>query len=54
MYIAAFAPNTGEVNQLALDPIRFPGSRLLPPVLQVGPPGIARFRLPPNAIWRHG
>ncbi|MCP9619462.1 alpha/beta hydrolase [Nocardia otitidiscaviarum] len=36
VYIAAFAPASGEVNQLALDPIRFPGSRLLPPVLQVG------------------
>lgn len=36
VYVAAFAPAAGEVNQLALDPIRFPGSRLLPPVLQVG------------------
>nr|WP_246124602.1 alpha/beta hydrolase [Nocardia bhagyanarayanae] len=35
VFVAAFAPAQGEINQLALDPIRFPGSRLLPPVLQV-------------------
>ncbi|MGQ4619788.1 alpha/beta fold hydrolase [Nocardia sp. R7R-8] len=35
VYIAAFAPAQGEVAQAALDPIRFPGSRLLPPALQV-------------------
>ncbi|MDT2007113.1 alpha/beta hydrolase [Rhodococcus opacus] len=35
VYIAAFAPAQGEPVQLALDPIRFPGSQLLPPVLQV-------------------
>ncbi|MGW4533047.1 alpha/beta fold hydrolase [Nocardia sp. NPDC004340] len=34
VYIAAFAPAQGEPVQLALDPIRFPGSQLLPPVLQ--------------------
>lgn len=45
VYIAAFAPVRGEVAQLALDPIRFPGSQLLPPALQVAvvddPQGIA-------------
>ncbi|MFD0362877.1 alpha/beta fold hydrolase [Nocardia sp. GCM10030253] len=45
VYIAAFAPVQSEIAQLALDPIRFPGSRLLPPVLQVkvvdDPQGIA-------------
>jgi pimeloyl-ACP methyl ester carboxylesterase len=45
VYIAAFAPVQSEFAQLALDPIRFPGSRLLPPVLQVkvvnDPKGIA-------------
>ncbi|MGO4613095.1 alpha/beta fold hydrolase [Nocardia sp. 2YAB30] len=45
VYIAAFAPVQGEVAQLALDPIRFPGSQLLPPALQVAivddPGGIA-------------
>ncbi|MFI5717937.1 alpha/beta fold hydrolase [Nocardia sp. NPDC051750] len=35
VYVAAFAPAQGEVAQLALDPIRFPGSELLPPTLQV-------------------
>ncbi|WP_054813467.1 alpha/beta fold hydrolase [Nocardia arizonensis] len=35
VYIAAFAPDRGEVAQLLLDPLRFPGSRLLPPVLQL-------------------
>ncbi|WP_280396528.1 alpha/beta fold hydrolase [Nocardia carnea] len=35
VYVAAFAPVQGEIAQLALDPIRFPGSRLLPPALQV-------------------
>lgn len=35
VYIAGFAPVEGEPAQLALDPIRFPGSRLLPPVLQL-------------------
>lgn len=37
VYIAAFAPQEGEPTQLALDPIRFPGSRLLPPALSVRP-----------------
>jgi pimeloyl-ACP methyl ester carboxylesterase len=45
VYIAAFAPVQSEFAQLALDPIRFPGSRLLPPVLQIkvvdDPKGIA-------------
>ncbi|MEU4314373.1 alpha/beta hydrolase [Nocardia sp. NPDC024068] len=45
VYVAAFAPSQGEVAQLALDPIRFPGSELLPPTLQVelvdDPQGIA-------------
>ncbi|WP_174187423.1 alpha/beta fold hydrolase [Nocardia barduliensis] len=36
VYVAAFAPAQGEPVQLGLDPIRFPGSQLLPPVLQVG------------------
>ncbi|MBH0119690.1 alpha/beta hydrolase [Rhodococcus sp. HM1] len=35
VYIAAFAPAQGEPVQLLLDPIRFPGSQLLPPALQV-------------------
>lgn len=35
VYVAAFAPVQGEPTQLLLDPIRFPGSQLLPPVLQV-------------------
>ncbi|NKY35533.1 alpha/beta hydrolase [Nocardia speluncae] len=35
VYVAAFAPTQGEFAQLALDPIRFPGSQLLPPALQV-------------------
>ncbi len=37
VYIAAFAPAEGEFVQLLLDPIRFPGSRLLPPALQLQP-----------------
>ncbi|MFI6223888.1 alpha/beta fold hydrolase [Nocardia salmonicida] len=45
VYIAAFAPAQGEFVQGLLDPIRFPGSRLLPPALQVrvvdDPTGIA-------------
>ncbi|MGQ4596575.1 alpha/beta fold hydrolase [Nocardia sp. R6R-6] len=45
VYIAAFAPGQGEIAQAALDPIRFPGSQLLPPALQVkivdDPQGIA-------------
>ncbi|SDD36259.1 alpha/beta fold hydrolase [Rhodococcus tukisamuensis] len=35
VYVAAFGPAQGEPVQLALDPIRFPGSQLLPPALQV-------------------
>ncbi|WP_067847947.1 alpha/beta fold hydrolase [Nocardia lijiangensis] len=35
VFVAAFAPAQGELNQVALDPIRFPGSQLVPPVLQV-------------------
>ncbi|MFC6010515.1 alpha/beta fold hydrolase [Nocardia lasii] len=35
VYIAAFAPVPGEPAQLLLDPLRFPGSRLLPPVLRL-------------------
>lgn len=35
VYIAAFAPVQGEPAQLLLDPFRFPGSQLLPPVLQI-------------------
>ncbi|MGW0003207.1 lipase family alpha/beta hydrolase [Nocardia grenadensis] len=45
VYVAAFAPTQGEFAQQALDPVRFPGSRLLPPALQVkavdDPQGIA-------------
>jgi pimeloyl-ACP methyl ester carboxylesterase len=46
VYVAAFAPAQGEPVMLNLDPIRFPGSQLLPPVLQVkvvenDPTGIA-------------
>lgn len=47
VYIAAFAPQQGEPTQLALDPFRFPGSRLLPPALAVKPasdgPGIDAY-----------
>ncbi|WP_280400725.1 alpha/beta fold hydrolase [Nocardia carnea] len=39
VYIAAFAPQHGEPVQLALDPIRYPGSRLLPPALAVSAAG---------------
>ncbi|TQF74133.1 alpha/beta hydrolase [Rhodococcus spelaei] len=35
VYVAAFAPAQGEPVALALDPIRFPGSQLLPPALQM-------------------
>ncbi|WP_327096356.1 alpha/beta hydrolase [Nocardia vinacea] len=35
VYIAAFAPVQGEFALLEIDPIRFPGSQLLPPALQV-------------------
>lgn len=45
VYVAAFAPTQGEIAQQALDPIRFPGSQLLPPALQVelvdDPTGVA-------------
>ncbi|WP_410876972.1 alpha/beta fold hydrolase [Nocardia sp. A7] len=45
VYIAAFAPAQGEFVQGLLDPIRFPGSQLLPPALQVrvvdDPSGVA-------------
>ncbi|MCE4268940.1 alpha/beta fold hydrolase [Rhodococcus globerulus] len=33
VYIAAFAPVEGEPVQITIDPIRFPGSQLLPPAL---------------------
>lgn len=50
VYVAAFAPAQGEPVMLNLDPIRFPGSQLLPPVLQVkvienDPTGIAERNL---------
>lgn len=35
VYVAAFAPAQGEPVAFALDPLRFPGSQLLPPALQV-------------------
>lgn len=35
VYIAAFAPDTGEFVQGILNPLRFPGSKLLPPALQL-------------------
>ena len=35
VYVAAFAPVQGEFAQALLDPVRFPGSQLLPPALQV-------------------
>ncbi|ORM30629.1 alpha/beta hydrolase [Williamsia sp. 1135] len=35
VYIAAFAPQQGEFVQGLLNPITFPGSRLLPPALQL-------------------
>ncbi|WP_327150178.1 alpha/beta hydrolase [Nocardia sp. NBC_01329] len=45
VYVAAFAPAQGEFAQLALNPIQFPGSQLLPPALQVkvvdDPQGVA-------------
>ncbi|UGT62654.1 alpha/beta fold hydrolase [Nocardia asteroides] len=36
VYIAAFAPARGEFVQGLLNPITYPGSRLLPPALQLG------------------
>ncbi|WP_067652086.1 alpha/beta fold hydrolase [Nocardia harenae] len=36
VYIAAFAPAQGEFVQGLLNPIIYPGSRLLPPALQLG------------------
>jgi pimeloyl-ACP methyl ester carboxylesterase len=45
VYIAAFAPDRGEFVQGLLNPVTFPGSRLLPPALQLkvvdDPSGIA-------------
>ncbi|MGN2640797.1 alpha/beta fold hydrolase [Nocardia takedensis] len=45
VYVAAFAPQAGEFAQLLLNPFQYPGSRLLPPVLQLelvdDPTGIA-------------
>ncbi|CRK52408.1 Alpha/beta hydrolase-like protein [Rhodococcus sp. RD6.2] len=35
VYIAAFAPDRGEFVQGILNPLRFPGSKLLPPALQL-------------------
>jgi pimeloyl-ACP methyl ester carboxylesterase len=35
VYIAAFAPDEGEFVQGILNPLRFPGSQLLPPALQL-------------------
>ncbi|WP_280319206.1 alpha/beta fold hydrolase [Nocardia wallacei] len=35
VYIAAFAPAPGEPMFSAIDPLRFPGSRLLPPALSL-------------------
>ncbi|MGX1804216.1 alpha/beta fold hydrolase [Nocardia sp. NPDC055321] len=37
VYIAAFAPAQGEFVQGLLSPIQFPGSRILPPALQLKP-----------------
>ncbi|MCU1648397.1 MAG: alpha/beta hydrolase [Nocardia sp.] len=49
VYVAAFAPVQGEIAFQALDPIRFPGSQLLPPALQLrvvdDPNGIAGHNL---------
>ncbi|WP_067540768.1 alpha/beta fold hydrolase [Nocardia crassostreae] len=39
VYIAAFAPAQGEFVQGLLSPIQFPGSRILPPALQLTPVG---------------
>lgn len=39
VYIAAFAPAAGEFVQGLLSPIQFPGSRILPPALQLKPVG---------------
>ncbi|MFB7719772.1 alpha/beta fold hydrolase [Nocardia sp. NPDC056100] len=39
VYIAAFAPAEGEFVQGLLSPIQFPGSRILPPALEVRPVG---------------
>ncbi|WP_235916525.1 alpha/beta fold hydrolase [Antrihabitans cavernicola] len=33
VYVSAIAPAQGEPGQLTIDPIRYPGSELLPPVL---------------------
>ncbi|WP_227981266.1 alpha/beta fold hydrolase [Nocardia spumae] len=35
VYVAAFAPAQGEPVALALNPIQYPGSQLLPPALQM-------------------
>ncbi|MGA9870753.1 MAG: alpha/beta hydrolase [Rhodococcus sp. (in: high G+C Gram-positive bacteria)] len=35
VFVAAFAPDQGELVQGLLNPITFPGSRLLPPALQL-------------------
>lgn len=35
VYIAAFGPTAGEPVMANLDPFRFPGSRLIPPALEV-------------------
>ncbi|MGN2639157.1 alpha/beta fold hydrolase [Nocardia takedensis] len=37
VYVAAFAPDRGEFVQGLLNPITYPGSRLLPPALQLTP-----------------
>lgn len=37
VFVAAFAPRQGEPTQLALNPLQYPGSRLLPPALSVRP-----------------
>lgn len=35
VYVAAFAPDRGEFVQGIINPLRFPGSKLLPPALQL-------------------
>jgi pimeloyl-ACP methyl ester carboxylesterase len=37
VYVAAFIPAQGEPAMLALNPIQYPGSQLLPPALQIKP-----------------
>ncbi|MGV9711643.1 alpha/beta fold hydrolase [Gordonia sp. NPDC003424] len=49
VYVAAFGPAQGEPISLAINPLQFPGSQLVPPVLQVkvvaDPRGVGGYTL---------